>query len=137
MRTRLLTAALVAAAVAVPVGAASLATTVSLNILGGYGNRTLRACGIVHHYTLRRHGRAIKVDGAVLPAPGGTLRIKLKVKRCLDGRFRTVWVGLASPQGAGAFQGVVPPRKRGFYFVRAYDEGSTVVKSDKQYFRVT
>jgi hypothetical protein len=131
-------AALVAAFLTLPAAAAALAaTTVSLNVQGGYGNRTLKACGIIHHYTLYRHGRAIKVSGAVLPAPGGTPRIKLKVKRCLNGRFRTVWIGLASPQAAGTFQGIVPPRKLGFYFVRAYYKGTTVVKSDKQYFRAT
>jgi hypothetical protein len=121
-----------AAAVA---GAAQV--TVTLDLQGGYANRTLRACALTHHYTLYRRGQAITVKGLVTPAPTGTVRLKLKIKQCLNGRFRTVWIGSGRMHSNGAYVGTLPPRRRGFYFVRAYDEKPTTVKSDKQYFRTT
>lgn len=136
MRRSPILATLAAAAVLVPAATAALsAVTVNLNVQGGIGNRTLRACGLTHHYTLVHRGRAIKVDGSVGPAPSGSFRIKLKIKRCVNGHFRTVWTGAAVAGTGGAFNGTLPPRKAGFYFVRAYLEGSTIVKSDKQYVR--
>ena len=67
----------------------------------------------------------------------GYQRIKLKIKRCIRGRFHTVWVGNASVKSDGTFQGTLPPRRAGYYFARAYYEGATTVKSDKQYFKST
>lgn len=122
-------------AAAVTAGAAAI--TVSLNLQGGYANRTLKACALTHHYTFFHHGRAIGVNGAISPAPSVTFRLKLKVKQCIRGRFRTVWVGSAKVRSDGTFQGTLPPRRTGYFFARAYYKGATTVKSDKQYFKST
>ena len=127
--------ALVALAAAAIASAAT--TTVSLNLRGGYGNRILKACALTHHYTLYHRGKAIGVNGAITPAPPGTVRLKLKIKQCVRGSFRTVWVGLGHVGANGTYSGTLPPRRRGFYFARTYYEGATTVKSDKQYFRAT
>jgi hypothetical protein len=37
----------------------------------------------------------------------------------------------------GTFRGTLPPRRAGYFFARAYYEGATTVKSDKQYFKST
>ena len=117
---------------------ASAATiTVSLDLQGGYGNSTLKACGITHHYTLYRRGEPIKVDGAVSPAPTASIRVKLKLKQCLNGSFRTIWTGHARVATNGTYSGTFPARRPGSYFARAYYEGPTKVKSDKRYFRAT
>ena len=134
-RSILVLAAAIALAAAMTAGAASI--TVSLNLQGGYANRTLKACALTHHYTLFHRGRAISVNGAVSPAPSGTFRLKLKIKQCLRGRFRTVWVGSAHVRSDGTFRGTLPPRRVGYFFARAYYEGATTVKSDKQYFKST
>src|SRR5262249_20741742 len=89
--------------------AGAAAITVTLNLQGGYRNATLTACGIKHHYTLYRREQAIKVDGAVAPTPTGTMRLKLKIKQCLHGRFRTVWVGHARTGSNGTFSATLPP----------------------------
>jgi hypothetical protein len=126
----------VAIALAAAVTAGAAAVTVTLNLQGGYANRTLKACGLTHHYTLFHRGRAIGVNGTVSPAPSGAFRVKLKVKQCVRGRFRAVWVGNAQVQPGGAFKGTVPPRRVGSFFARAYYYvGTTTVKSDKQYFK--
>ena len=129
---------LVVAAVAsvAAVSAVAAATSVTLDLEGGYGNRTLKACGITHHYTLYHGERAIGVRGAVVPAPAAAFRVKLKVKQCVRGSFRTVWVGNAQVSSDGTFDGAIPPRRRAFFFARAYYERATPIKSDKQYFRV-
>jgi hypothetical protein len=119
----------------VAAGAATIA--VSLNLQGGYANRTLKACALTHHYTLFHRGQAIRVSGAVSPVPSGAFRLKLKVKQCVRGRFRTVWVGSAQMRPDGTFRGTLPPRRAGYFFARAYYEGTTTVKSDKQYFKST
>ena len=76
------------------------------------------------------------MNGAVSPAPSGAFRVKLKVKQCIRGRFRAVWVGSAQVKPDGTFQGTVPPRRAGYFFARAYYyAGTTAFKSDKQYFK--
>lgn len=127
-----------AAAIALVVAATAAAatTTVSLNLKGGYANRTLKACGLTHHYTVFRRRHAIAMGGVVRPAPQGSFRVKLKVKECLGGRFQTVWVGYARVRPDGSFKGTFGARRSGFFFARAYDLGRATVKSDKQYFRV-
>ena len=133
-RSTVVLAAAIALATAVTAGAA--AVTVALNLQGGYANRTLKACALTHHYTLFHHGRAIGVNGAVSPAPSGAFRVKLKVKQCVRGRFRAVWVGSAQVKPDGTFRGTVPPRRAGYFFARAYYyAGTTAFKSDKQYFK--
>jgi hypothetical protein len=117
--------------------ASAATTTVRLNLQGGYGNRTLRACGLTHHYTLYHRAEAIAVNGAIAPAPTRTVRLKLKIKQCVNGRFLTVWAGSGHIGANGTYSGSLTPRRRGFYFARAYYEGATTVKSDKEYFRAT
>src|SRR2546427_9324225 len=89
--------ATVAVIAAVPTLAASGAvSTVLLNLKAGYANQTLLACGIKHHYTFFHAGRPLGMDGSVQPAPlTSAWKVKVKVKKCVAGRFRTVWSGHA------------------------------------------
>lgn len=124
--------ALVAAAVAAP-----LATTITLDLKGGFGNRTHNACGATHHYTLFHPGRSIAVAGVVRPAPA-RFRVKLKVKQCVRGTFQTVWVGSAHERTDGSYRGSYLPRRRGLFFLRAYAHiGTRTIKSDKHYLQIT
>jgi hypothetical protein len=120
------------------VAAFAAATLVRLNLKGGYGNRTLVACGITHHYTFFHASRLIRMDGTVQPVPHTPgWRVKVKVKKCVAGRFREVWSGHASGQAGGAFKIAYRPRRRGSFFARAYYYGvRPTAKSDKEYFRV-
>ena len=124
------------AALAVATGALAATSTVTINLKGGLGNRTYRACGLTHHYTLFHPGRAIAIEGTVTPAPTH-FRVKLKVKQCLHGRFTTIWVGSAHERPDGSYRGMFVPHHRGPFFARAYARiGTQTVKSDKRYFQV-
>lgn len=140
MKSRRTTALLVCAAVALVAIAAALASpkVVLLNLKGGYANRTLRACAIQHHYTVFHPGESVPMNGSVSPKPlASTWLVKVKVKRCLAGRFRTVWFGHAPGTSDGSFVIAFRPRSAGFFFARAYYYGvRPVAASDKQYFRV-
>ena len=90
----------------------------------------------MHHYTVYRVGSTVKVDGAVRPAPA-TFHVKLKVKQCIRGTFRTVASIGAHERPDGTFRGVFVARHRGAFFVRAYVHvGTRTFKSDKQHFQV-
>ena len=129
--------AAVALALATAAIAAPLATTVSLDLKGGNGSRTHKACGVVHHYTLFHPGHAIALAGVVKPAPAH-FRIKLKVKQCVRGTFQTIWVGSAHERADGSYRGSYVPRRRGLFFVRAYAHiGTRTIRSDKRYFQIS
>lgn len=133
-RRALIVAAL--AALLVVTGAAAASITVTINLQGGAGSRTLKACGALHHYTLYRAGTRIKIDGKAIPAPT-TFRVKLKVKQCLRGTFRTIWTGGAHERTDGTFTGFYLARRRGTFFARAYlHTGTHTYKSDKQHFEI-
>jgi hypothetical protein len=116
--------------------AAALSVTVTLDLKGGVGSRTHKACGLTHHYTLFHPGRAIALAGVVKPVPP-RFRVKLKVKQCVHGTFQTIWVGSAHERADGSYRGAYLPHRRGLFFVRAYVHiGTRTTKSDKRYFQL-
>lgn len=124
------------AALAVATGALAATLTLTINLKGGHGNRTYKACGTTHHYTLYQRGHAIAIEGAARPAPA-SFRIKLKVKQCLHGSFTTIWIGHPRERPDGSYQGAYVPHRRGSFFARAYlHTGTRTIKSDKAYFQV-
>lgn len=134
-RTGLLAAAL-ALVVAADAGAAG--PTVTLDLKAGYANRTVTACRIRHHYTLYSPGALVAVAGAVQPTPTASgWQVKVKVKRCVAGRFRTVSVRIVPGHKDGSFHAAFRFTARGFLFARAYYEGvRPAATSDKQYLRI-
>jgi hypothetical protein len=122
------------AAVLLAVAPAQAGGGVTLNLKGGTGNSSLRACGIRHHYTLFRRGQRIGLDGTVAGA-AGAFTVKVKIKKCVRGQFVT---RLQQHVGgrAGRYRGSFASGARGYYFARTYYRAGTVVKSAKQYFKV-
>ena len=117
--------------------AAAASVSLRLNLQGGYANRELTACSIRHHYTFFHPRAPIAIRGSVTPKPSGTWQVKVKVKQCLSGRFRTVWFRHAAGHADGAFKVSYPALRRGYFFARAYYYGTNpAATSDKQYFRV-
>lgn len=117
--------------------AAPLATTVTLDLKGGVGSRTHKACGVTHHYTLFHPGYSIALAGVVRPAPSH-FRVKLKVKQCVHGTFQTIWIGSAHERADGSYRGAYLPHRRGLFFIRAYVHiGTRTIKSDKRYLQIT
>lgn len=136
MRTYHIPIVAVIAALIVAAGATAAGFTATINVKGGTGSRTLKVCGAVHHYTLYRAGSSITIDGTVSPAPAA-FHVKLKVKQCIRGTFRTIWTGAAKVTAGGTFSGVYAARRRGAFFVRAYVHvGTQIFKSSKEHFQV-
>lgn len=129
-------AAVTALVAAAGVAAAMTASAITINLQGGTGSRTLKACGATHHYTVYRAGTRIQIKGAVSPTPT-TFRVKLKVKQCVRGAFRTIWSAGAHERSDGTYTGVFVARHRGAFFARAYLHiGTHTVKSEKKHFQV-
>ena len=134
-RAALLVAAL---ALVVTAGVDAAGTAVTLDLKAGYANRTLKACGVRHHYTFYHPGATIAVAGVVRPTPSGSgWQVKVKVKRCTVSRFQTVLAVLVPGDKDGSFHATFRFRTRGFLFARAYYYGvNPAATSDKQYLRV-
>lgn len=117
--------------------AAAVSFSLQLDLAGGYANRELTACSIKHHYTFFHPRRAITIKGRVTPTPSGTWQVKVKVKQCLRGRFRTVWFRHIVGQADGTFKTSYPAPRNGYFFARAYYYATTpATTSDKQYLRI-
>jgi hypothetical protein len=136
MRRAALLAAVLALTAAAGAGAAGV--TVSLNLKAGYANRVVVACKLRHHYTLYHPKAAVLVAGAVTPAPAAAAwQVKVKIKRCVAGRFRTVATRIVAGHKDGTFYATFRFAVRGFLFARAYYYGVTPsAESDKQYLRI-
>jgi hypothetical protein len=128
----------VALALVVAVGAEAAGTTITLDLKAGYANRTLIACRIRHHYTFYHRGVTIAVAGVVQPTPTTSgWQVKVKVKRCVLGRFRAVSARFVPGHKDGSFYATFRFVTRGFLFARAYYYGiHPVALSDKQYLRI-
>jgi len=96
-------------AAALVVTASAAAPSVTLNLKGGNANRELVACGIRHHYTFFHVAKPLSMDGSVQPVPRGTWLVKVKVKKCIRGRFRTVWARHAKGKADGTFKMRIRP----------------------------
>jgi hypothetical protein len=135
LRLPLTIAAMLALLAAAAAAAASF--SVQLNLQGGYANRELTACSLRHHYTFFHPRAAIAIAGSITPTASGAWEVKVKVKQCRRGRFRTVWFRHTAGHADGTFKTSYPALRRGYFFARAYYYGVTpAATSDKQYFRV-
>jgi len=136
-------AALIVAATAVAAG-----QSINLDLKGGYRNETKVACQQRNHYTAYHRGRILSMDGYVSPAPAlpdGAWRVKIKVKRCRNGRFVEIWHGYARGNGVllngvkvGHFRKTFRMRTAGYFFARAYYyRAHPRIRSRAEHFHVT
>jgi len=112
--------------------------SVHLNLNGGYANHNVTACGDLHHYTYYHRGSTIHFNGSVSPAPTGSYRVKLKLKECKSGTFRTVYQKHFKGHPGGQVKGAFSRNDKGYYYARLYYYGTTPTsESDKQQFKVS
>jgi hypothetical protein len=113
------------------------APIVTLELVGSTREEQLLGCSSVHHYAIFNGGR-IALKGTVHPVPEQhRWKIKVKIKRCVDGRFQDSGsdriVGLSS----GKYTGSLQPPGKGVFFARAgYRSAGGDVLSDKVFFEV-
>ena len=123
------------------------ATTITLNLHGGVSQQRT-ACHQLNHYTAYKRGAHIAMDGFVTPAPAlpdGAWKVKIKVKKCVLGRFKTILqvhrLGngvLVGTVKEGHYRWTYTPKTTGYYFARAYYYTSTTtsVQSTDEHFHV-
>jgi hypothetical protein len=108
-----------------------------LNLQGGYANKNIAACGSTNHYGLYRPRHRIDFKGSVAPVPRSPRVVKLKIKKCVRGRFVLAKQLHVRVDSRGSFQGSFSLRGRGDYFARTYFYGARPAStSTKQHFRI-
>src|SRR4051812_31888466 len=135
-RPRLAGLVLMSALVAVAPASAA-APVVKLSLKGADAVKQIRACGekSTHHYSYYRAGGRVRFTGRISPAPRRGVSIKLKLKKCVNGRnFNTRKTFTVRAGAGGRFSGGLASPGRGIYWLRAYYGGAN---SSKEQLRVT
>jgi hypothetical protein len=110
-------------------------STVDLKLQGGYANKNVRACGSTNHYRLYKPRRRVDFKGTLTPA--GSRLVKVKIKKCVRGRFVRFKELHVRVNKTGKYQGSFTIAAPGFYFVRTYDNAARPAsKSAKQHLRI-
>lgn len=111
---------------------------ITLALHGDSGDHQMLACSLVHHYSRFPAGRPIPFDGALAQVPGTSGgKVKVKIKRCVDGRFQDSGAWNVRLTADGRFRGELQLPGNGVFFARArYRAESGVALSDKVYFDV-
>ena len=136
MSKKILVAAAVIALLALGGSALAAAYSVSLNLQGGYANKIQSACASANHYVFYHPARRINFKGTVSPVPN-VRQVKVKIKKCVRGRFVRVKELHPRVNSSGAYQGSFSLKARGYYFARTYFYGSRPAsRSAKQHFRI-
>lgn len=109
---------------------------ISLALVGAGRRVSVNACGSPRHYLEYPGGGTIAFRGTVLPAGGWS--VKLKLKACFGGAFRSAGDVAARVAGGGRYTGTFPAPIAGSYFARAELKraGAQVSRSGKVYFVV-
>ena len=122
------------------------APTITLELHGGV-DQTKTPCHQTNHYAAYKLGTRIYMEGYVTPAPNlpdGGWRVKIKVKKCVLGVFKTIKqvhvLGnsvVVNGVKEGHFRWSWKPLYTGFYFARAYYYGYTpAIESTDEHFHV-
>jgi hypothetical protein len=111
--------------------------TVGLELRGESGERRMVACSSIHNYAQFKAGQQIKYDGRVRPVPDGRWKVKVKIKRCVDGRFQDSGADRVPGVSGGRYEGRIQPPGKGVFFARSRFRNSRGdVVSDKAFFEV-
>ena len=109
---------------------------VELNLRHSVGDEQLLACSLVHHYKVYKAG-SVAFVGSVSPAPAKRWKVKVKIKRCVDGQFQDSGSDRVLGTSGGRFSGALQAPGKGVFFARArYRSVKGDVLSDKVYFEV-
>lgn len=133
---QLATLTLVPAAVAAAPATAA-APTIKLDLKGADSVKRIRGCAekSAHSYSYFRAGKRIAFSGRISPAPRRGAAIKIKLKKCVNGRnFNTRKTFTVRAGAGGRFSGGLASPGRGIYWLRAYYGGAN---SSKEQLRVT
>lgn len=146
-RPRFLLLLAVLAVVGIGSAGAALAagTTVTLKLKGEYAKVHRTACHRLKEFRLFHRHATVEFKGFVTPAPAGHFPVRLKIDRCVNGRFRAYTDRFTTGKKlTGEYKGFfsaapLAPRSHRrraivYYDARAYVTGG---HSIKKYFAVT
>jgi hypothetical protein len=122
---------------AVAGSALAAGSAVDLSLQGGYANKNIRACGSTNHYGFYPARRRVDFKGTLAPAPPAPRLVKVKIKKCVRGRFVRVKEVHVRVNSRGSYQGSFTIGAKGYYFARTYDYAARpAAKSAKRHFRI-
>lgn len=109
---------------------------VTLALRHSKGDEQLLACSLVHHYKVYHRG-PIDFAGTIAPVPAKHFKLKVKIKRCVDGQFQDSGDTRVSGHAGGSYRGSLQAPGKGVFFARAYYRTAHGdVLSAKVYFEV-
>jgi hypothetical protein len=112
-------------------------SAIDLNLQGGYANKIIRACGSTNHYGFYQPRRRVDFKGTLAPAPASPRIVKVKIKKCVRGRFVRFKELHIRVNSRGSYQGSFTIGAKGYYFARTYDYAARpAAKSAKRHFRI-
>ncbi|MCA1689626.1 MAG: hypothetical protein LC720_04045 [Actinobacteria bacterium] len=135
---------LAVAMIALPAGAGAASSTrpVSLKTKHEFAHRSASFCGKHQRVRVFHHNQVIEYRGLLTPATGRHFAVKIQVKRCVHGHFKTVARYSSTGKKSGKFKVFVrAPRighgrhaRASYFYARATVNGQ---RSQKTYFAVT
>ncbi|GAC1572169.1 MAG: hypothetical protein NVS3B18_05440 [Candidatus Dormibacteria bacterium] len=145
-RRRRLLALLATAMLIVSAGTALAAgTNVTIKAKGEYAKLHRTACHKTKTFRFFHRASTIEFRGFLTPAPAGHFPVRVKIERCVNGRFRDVsTLSIIGKKLTGKYKGYTSARPLAprshrrravlYYRARAYAGGAV---SEKTYFAVT
>ena len=120
--------ALIVSSTAAPAG-----KTVTLRLTSGSGSVIEKVCGARASFASYHVEGRVPFTGTVTPAPAGSFRVRVVVKRCFGSSFEVVTTLSARGAAGGQFAGSFPVHARSDCYVQVFYSGAL---SPRRYFRV-
>jgi hypothetical protein len=135
-RTPILVAAAAAALALGGAAGAAGAPRVSVSVAGAHGTSSARCGRDVDSSAVVRRGVRITISGRVSPTPLRAWHVRVRVQRCVAGKFRPIWARSVLGRATGAFSVAYLATTPGVFIAKAKYGLKPIVDSNNVHFVV-